>query len=81
MTDIDQLRQDVTAAQRRHARAQHDAEQAQAGLEAARAALRDEFGVETAEDAQALAERLEGELGAEADRVRELLEQAGGQAE
>ena len=79
MTDITSLRDEVTAAQRRHASAVASREQAAGRAAAAREDLQREFGVSTAADAKLLAAQLERDVEAEAGRVRAALERTGAQ--
>jgi hypothetical protein len=79
MTDITALREDVTAAQRRHAAAVSGLEQARGRAAATQEDLQHEFGVTTVADAALLDKRLEAQVEAEAGLVREALERAGAQ--
>jgi hypothetical protein len=78
-TDITRLRDDVTAAHRRHAAAVAGRERAAGAAAAAREELQGEFGVSTVADAALLAEQLEREVAAEAETVRTALGKAGTQ--
>lgn len=77
MADLDEevrsLKARIDQARSAQARAEHERSVAAAQAETAAAELREEFGVSTADEARALIERLEAELGAEVSRVRELL--------
>ncbi len=75
---ISDLRSRIAESQRAQARAGTERDKAQGALEATRKALQDEFGVTSPEDGRALLARLEDEQAAEEQRVRVLLEQAGG---
>lgn len=60
--EIAEIRKTIEIKRVEHARAQARAEAARTGLEEARTALRDHFGVETMEDAKAKHQALEGAL-------------------
>lgn len=79
MTDIAELREDVLAAQRRHATAVAGKDQAAGRATVLREELEREFGVSTAADAALLEAQLEAQVTAEAGRVRTALERAGAQ--
>jgi hypothetical protein len=75
---VARLREDVTAAQRRHAGADARATQAEARAAAAREDMQAEFGVSTVPAARQRLADLERQLEEEAAGVREQLELAGG---
>jgi hypothetical protein len=77
---VARLREDATAAQRRHASAAAQAEQAGARAGAVREDLESEFGVTTVEAAKAELAGLESKLATEAAEVRRQLGLAGGAA-
>ena len=79
MSDITQLRADVTAAARRHAAAVTSLEQKTGRAAAARDDLQREFGISTVADAALLDAQLEAQVAAEAAAVRTALEKAGAQ--
>lgn len=78
--EIAELREDVSARQREQAQAAARHDQAQARVQVTTEALGEEFGVTDLEAAQVLAAQLEGELRADAAKIRAKLEQAGGLA-
>lgn len=73
-TDIEELRRDVTDAQRRHAAAVAGVTGAEARAEAVREELRAEFGVGTLEESRALLLRLRRQVDERAAEVRAHLE-------
>jgi hypothetical protein len=77
---VARLREDVTAAQRQHASAAAQAEQAGARAATVREDLESGFGVTTVEAAKAELARLESKLATEAAEVRRQLGLAGGAA-
>lgn len=74
MADIEQLRQDVTDAQRRHAAAAAGVTGAEARADALREELRAEFGVGTLGESQALLAQLRRQVDERAAEVRAHLE-------
>lgn len=77
---VAQLRGEVTAAQRRHASADAQAQQATARAAAVREDLGEEFGVTTVAAAREKLAELERQLETQADEVRRQLDLAGGAA-
>jgi argininosuccinate lyase len=75
--EVAALRSEVMARQRERASAEHALVQAEARQETAAAALLEEFGVASPEEAEALAEALDTELAAEAAAARALLARTG----
>jgi hypothetical protein len=72
------LRRDETAARQRHARAEAGLVQAEARAAAAREDLQAGYGLSTVEECRAALAELDGQMAAEADRVRQQLALAGG---
>lgn len=79
--DIAALREQVTAAQRRHAEARAGVQQAEARSAAVREAMHAEFGVGTLDGARVLLADLERKVTEAAGEVRQQLERAGGSFE
>jgi hypothetical protein len=77
---VGRLRDEVTAAQRRHASAAAQAERAGARAAAVREDLGEEFGVTTVAEAREKLAVLEDKLAAQAAEVQRQLDQAGGAA-
>jgi hypothetical protein len=78
--EIAALRDDAAEQGRQVARAEHEVAEHRGRLEAIRADLAHEFGVEGVEAARAKAGRVETALRAEVAKMRGALAQAGGQA-
>jgi hypothetical protein len=77
---VSQLKTEADKATSVRHRADAELAAAAARLEETQVELRDEFDVETLAEARTKEKRMETALEAEAARVRELLQQAGGQA-
>jgi len=72
------LKQKIADATRDRVRREGERDAAKRALERCFEILRDDFGVETKEMAQAALESLENDLEAEVDQIRQALEEAGG---
>lgn len=73
---ISELREQVSAAQQRKARADHELAVARASEEAALRALKDEFGAATVQAARALLEQVSADLAAACAEAEKALEEA-----
>lgn len=74
---IRQLRDSITEAQGRKARAEHELDLAENRRDAALKALEEEFGVSDTESARRLLEQAEADLAAECSQVEQALREAG----
>lgn len=75
--DIKKMRDRISAVQAKKARAAVELDNAKERLDAARAILKDDFGVETTTEARAKLDELRAQLATEMETIEELLTKAG----